>query len=104
LAKSYEILGRPENAKFWFDVDMDGSFENDQAVLVRMGLANEYSLRPVGQKKVESVEEMERWSIALGMALQEEEGEAESLRAQVERLKGIVAEKNQEIEELESGL
>jgi predicted RNase H-like nuclease (RuvC/YqgF family) len=55
-------------------------------------------------KGPKSVEGMERWGIAMGMALQEEEGKVEGLQAEVERLKGVIREKDMEIEELESGL
>lgn len=98
-----------ENVRFWFDVDMDGGAESDQAVLVRMGLVDMRRLRVLGDgdtiaRRVRSLEEMERWGIALGMALQEEEGKVQELRGEVERLRNVVEQKDREIEELEGGL
>jgi hypothetical protein len=109
LAKTYaETIreAREENVRFWFEVDMDGGVEGDQKVLVGMGVVNEYNLRAVEpvDKGVKTVEGMERWGIAMGMALQEEEEKVEGLQAEVERLKGVIREKDMEIEELESGL
>lgn len=97
-----------ENVRFWFDVDMDGGAESDQAVLVRMGLVDMRRLRVLGDGdtsgRAKSLEEKERWGIALGMALQEEEGKVQELRGEVERLKNVVEQKDREIEELEGGL
>ncbi len=109
LAKTYgDFVDGLEGVRFWFDVDMDGGLESDQAVLVGMGLANEWKLRLVGQggklKRVKTVEEMERWGIAMGMALQDEESKAEELKAEVEMLKGMIQDKRAEIQEPESGL
>lgn len=105
LAKTYgDPSAGPDSVRFWLEVDMDGGFESDQMVFVRMGMANEFMLRLVGQGKVRTVEEMERWGIALGMRLQEEEAKVENLLMELERLKGVVGEKEREIEELESGL
>ncbi|ERF74120.1 hypothetical protein EPUS_06389 [Endocarpon pusillum Z07020] len=97
-----------ENVRFWFDVDMDGGAESDQAVLVRMGLVDMRMLRVLSDgdtsARVRSLEETERWGIALGMALQEEEGKVQELRGELERLRNVVEQKDREIEELEGGL
>ncbi len=97
-----------ENVRFWFDVDMDGGAESDQAVLVRMGMVNLERLRILGDGdavgRVKNLEEMERWGIALGMALQEEEEKVQALREEVGRLRSMVDQKDREIEELEGGL
>ncbi len=97
-----------EIVRFWFDVDIDGGAESDQAVLIRMGLVNMGRLRVLGDGdaigRVKSLEEMERWGIALGMALQEEEGKVQELRGEVERLKRVLEQKDREIDELEGGL
>jgi uncharacterized protein YjbJ (UPF0337 family) len=57
-----------------------------------------------GGSHARSVETMERWGIALGNALQDEEGKAEELRAETERLRAIIEEKDREIQDLEGGL
>lgn len=97
-----------ENLRFWFDVDMDGGAESDQAVLVRMRVVDMRRLSVLGDGdtigRVKSLEGMERWGIALGMALQEEEGKVQELRGEVERLRNMVEQKDREIEELEGGL
>ncbi len=97
-----------ENVRFWFDVDMDGGAESDQAVLVRMGMVNLEKLRVLGDGnavgRVEHLEGMERWGIALGTALQEQEEKLQELRGEVERLRSVVEQKDREIGELESGL
>lgn len=122
IAKTYAPAAVSGEAavKFWFDVDLDGSVGGDQKVLVGIGVVNEHFLRwarggevglhgrggvtvptPAG---VGEVERVERWGIALGMALQQEEGRREELEREVERLKRVVYEREREIEDLESGL
>lgn len=101
--------GGPESVRFWFEVDLDGGLQGDQEVLVRMGVVNGWKLRVVGvgeggPRVAPPVEEVERWGIALGMALQAEERKVEELRAEVERLRGVVGEKEAEIRDLEGGL
>lgn len=95
LAKTYgHPAAGPDSVRFWFDVDMDGGMEADQAVLVRMGLVNGYKLRVVGDgvggASVRTVEGMERWAIALGTALQEEEAKVEALTAELGRLRAFL--------------
>lgn len=96
------------DVRFWFDVDMDGGAESDQAVLVKMGMVNLERLKVLGDAdtigRVKSLEGMERWGIALGMALQEEEGRVQELSGEVEKLKKVVEQKDREIAELEGGL
>lgn len=109
LAKTYGDPGAgPESVRFWFDVDMDGGVASDQAVLVRMGLVNEYKLRVVGGAyavgPATTVEAMERWGIAMGMALQEKAAKVAELGDEVERLRGTLRDREREIAELEGGL
>ena len=78
---------------------------SDQAVLVHMGMANQFKLRVAGPgRSVTSVEQMERWGVAMGMALQEEQGRVDELSAEVESLKASIQDKDRQIDELESGL
>jgi hypothetical protein len=101
--------------RFWMDVEMEegGGMEGlraEQAVLVRMGVVEVERLRVWreggGKGEVDDVggaegitgvsassrgiEELERWGVALGVALVEEERRSWELRGEVERLRGLI--------------
>jgi hypothetical protein len=98
--------------RFWMDVEMEeggsmGGLRAEQAVLVRMGVVEVERLKVWREGEVEDddvgaegitgasassrgIEEFERWGVALGVALVEEERRSWELRGEVDRLRGLI--------------
>ena len=140
LAKTYGDSSNPETIRFWLDVEADGSMAADQALLLHMGVVNQYHLKCIaGDEAVAfggsfnithdlfdkdhhdhqqqqqqqhhninqtaehhsttppsdqpiSLEKLERWPIALGIALQQAELSNQSTQSELRSTHQTLAE------------